>query len=189
MDIIKYMKQRSGMMTCRYFIGTLLLPGCLVLLSGSCGLLRKVEKESAESLQEQHSGIFEDSLSLVKQLSTSAFMQQQTDSVSSEYLLEIWPRGKFSLGANGRFEGEAEKISLRGHDLAKLKSFQLRQQDEAISSLNSLNKQNIRQEKSMQKQELVKKNPAWKWALILLAALILLYCLDLKSFRFLLKET
>jgi hypothetical protein len=143
----------------------------LATIITACGL-RKVEKEQSESLQEQHSEISKDSLHLEEQRSIRVLLQSRADSSSSGYVMEIWPKGKFSLSNTGAFEGEAEKIKLQGKLVNTRKSFQLGQQDEAKSSLKSLNSKVARESKLGQKQVLLKKNPAWARALLLLALAI-----------------
>jgi hypothetical protein len=152
-----------------------ILPGLLMafLLLG-CGSFRKVERQQAESLVEQAVEISKDSLQTEDQRSIRVLLQGKTDSSASGYIMEIWPKGKFSISNTGGFEGEAEKVKLRGKLVSTNRFFQLDEQAEVRHALKQVNTQNIRQEKKAQKQELVKKNPAWKWALVLLSVLIFL---------------
>jgi hypothetical protein len=149
----------------------------LAILYSSCGLLRKVEKEVSEDLQEQHTSVRTDSIGLYELHSTALYLKHRSDYDSSLYTLEIWPSGKFSIGADGAFIGEAQKIRLHGQHIKTSNSSQLRQQAEVKSSLNSLIKKETHQTKVLQKHAMLKKNPAWKWVLLMLGFLILLYVL------------
>lgn len=143
----------------------------LFLLSG-CGMLRKVEKESNESFAAEHVDLSSDSLVLNLDRSKSFTHQERTDSAHAGYVMEIWPKGKFSISKDGIFEGEALKISMRGQHTALKKSSELTLQEAGKVAVKHFSKQHIRQEASVEKQDVVRKNPAWNWALILLAVAI-----------------
>jgi len=142
-----------------------------LVLSWGCGL-RKVEKQSAELLQTAHLDSSRDSMAAQVQRTEKLVWKHEADSTAHAYVLEIWPKGQFSMSDQGVFTGEAEKIRLQGQLINTKKSSQLRQQAEANSSLNSLKIKNKLDSKMSQKQALVKKDPSWLRALLLLALAI-----------------
>jgi hypothetical protein len=150
--------------------------GCcylLALLGSGCGLIRKVEKEVYESSQKLETAVINDSLSLYQENLKYSALVSNTDSAAVDFILEIWPKGRFSISSHGVFEGEAEKLRLYGHGTAVNKSFQKLHTVATTSSLTSLNKLDFQKIRGQQKHTMTKKNPAWPWALVILSVLIL----------------
>lgn len=138
----------------------------------ACGSLRKVEQHKAGHSLTQKVKLLKDSMVQEQQKSILLMVKRQADSTQLDYVLEIWPKGKFNITAQGAFEGEAQKIKLQGQARQMKKSYQLGQQVEAISSLKSLHIKSEAESKVVDKQVLLKKNPAWLTALLLLALAI-----------------
>lgn len=143
----------------------------LLMVNAGCGL-RKVERERQVQELNESSGHHADSLKLEKTASYRAYQRQGTDSISSVFSLEIWPSGPFRIDAEKGFEGTAKKVLIHGHRLALLRSTVQSELQDSKSSLASSRKQDKQQRSLSQKQEVLKKNPAWKWALIMLALAI-----------------
>lgn len=141
-------------------------------MSSSCGVLRKVERESNESFAAVSVAVRSDSLVMTMDRVSGMRMQERTDSITTGYDLVIWPKGKFSISKDGQFEGEALKVSMRGQHTAVGKSSQLDQQENQKGVVKRLAKEDLREAVSKKKQVVLKKNPALKWALILLAVAI-----------------
>jgi hypothetical protein len=152
----------------------LLADMCIVLLctSAGCGMMRKVERERNEGSQNTLRSGYTDSLNIQQRHTEGRFKLQQSDSSVAAYVLEIWPKGQFSIRKGEGFVGEAEKVQLRGRNLAVLKSVlagdwtgtetKFEQRKHAEQTSNS----------SSSSQLIVRKHPAWKWALILLGVAI-----------------
>lgn len=140
----------------------------LLLLNAGCGL-RKVERERQVQELNESSAHHADSLKLEKTASYRAYQRQGTDSISSVFSVEIWPSGPFRINAEKGFEGTADKVLIHGHRLALLRSTEQSELQDSKSSLASSRKQDKQQRSLSQKQEVLKKNPAWKWALMVLS--------------------
>jgi hypothetical protein len=135
-------------------------------------MMRKVERERSEGSQSTFRSGHTDSLNIQQRHTTGSFQLQQSDSSVAGYVLEIWPKGQFSIRKGEGFIGEAEKVQIRGRNLAVLKSVlagdstntetKFKQQKHSEQEVNS----------SRFSQLMVRKHPAWKWALILLAVAI-----------------
>ncbi|MGN7205234.1 hypothetical protein ACTHQF_13255 [Pedobacter sp. SAFR-022] len=143
----------------------------LLLHNAGCGM-RKVERQRQVQELNESSAHHADSLKLEKTASYRTYQRRGTDSISSAFALEIWPSGPFRINAEKGFEGTAERVLVHGHRLALLRSTEQSELQDSKSSLASSRKQDKQQRSLSQKQEVLKKNPAWKWALIMLALAI-----------------
>lgn len=152
----------------------LIAPGILLLLAAvGCGM-RKVERERQELLLTEGRSLFSDSLNLQQRSMASQYRLQQSDSSFADYTLHIWPKGQFSMDSHQGFKGEAEKILLRGRNMALLKSTLEAAVQETHQDVQQHRQEAHELQQSSMETLAVKKNPAWKWALVLLAAAIAL---------------
>jgi hypothetical protein len=143
----------------------------LLLQTAGCGL-RKVERQRQTQELNESSAHHADSLNLEQTATSRTYQRQGTDSISTGFTLEIWPSGPFRINAEKGFEGTAEKVLIHGHRMALLRSSERSELRDSKSSLAAGRMQDKQQRSLSQKQEVLKKNPAWKWALVMLALAI-----------------
>lgn len=135
--------------------------GLLVLLVASCQLLQK-DKWSATHKAEKEEAQF---------LAQRSFGYQQqygwfTDSSQHEFMLSVWPKGKFSFSLDSGFKGEAEKVELHGRQAkqtSKLLQHTRVQDSSAISASTST--------QSERSSEVQKHKKSWGgsvWVILLL---------------------
>jgi len=159
-------RQHSGKMHSPHYV----LRFGIVIFFGSagCGMMQKVDRERLQSEQFSAASSNKDSLSLQGQHTASHFRLEQSDSSAAIYVLEIWPKGTFSIRNGNEFIGEAEKVRVHG----KLSTLQ----KQSLAADSSHTTMKLEQQQTTQQQLeshrskalQVKKHPAWGWALILL---------------------
>ena len=155
----------------RRILQRLMADMCIVLLcaSAGCGMMRKVERERSEGSQTTLRSGYTDSLNIQQRHTAGRLKLQQSDSSVTAYVLEIWPKGQFSIRKGEGFVGEAEKVQLRGRDLAVLKSVLAGDSTGTETRFEQRKHAEQASDSSSSSQLMVRKHPAWKWALILLA--------------------
>lgn len=153
----------------------LLLSACCIMLlfaSAGCGMMRKVERERSEAAQHSLRSSFSDSLNIRQQHTASHLQLQHSDSSVAAYLLEIWPKGQFSIRPGEGFSGEAEKLRIHGRNLAVMKSVLARDSNQTEMKLEQQRHVEQSSVSSTFSKLMLRKHPAWKWALLVLAAAI-----------------
>lgn len=135
-------------------------------------MMRKVDRARSDIEQSTTHRSDQDSLNILQQHTASHRQLQQSDSSDASYVLEIWPKGTFSISNGAGFVGEAEKVKVRGRHLNVQKTLlavdsvhtamKLIQQRSAVEELNNSRTRVLQ----------LKKQPAWEWALMLLAAAV-----------------
>lgn len=97
-----------------------------------------------------------------------------TDSNDTDFELVLWPKGKFSYSLAKGFEGEAEKIRVKGKYVTqkKLVLSKVKQQDNKVLKANYTNKK--------ESNIVIKKNKLsaaynWGWVLVLLILIVLIW--------------
>jgi hypothetical protein len=144
----------------------------LLFASAGCGMMRKVERERSEATQHSLQGVFSDSLNIRQQHNAKRFQLQQSDSSVGAYVLEIWPKGQFSFRNGEGFVGEAEKVRIKGRNLSVMKSMLTGDSSQTETKLEQQRHGEQSWESSTSSKLMLRKNPAWKWALLVLAAAI-----------------
>lgn len=159
-------RQHSGKMRLPYYVLSL---GIVMLFSSAgCGLMQKVDRERLQSEQFSAAGSNKDSLSLQGQHTASHFRLEQSDSSAASFVLEIWPKGTFSIRNDNEFVGEAEKVRIQGRHSALQKQSLVADSSHTTMKLEQQQTRQQRLESHRSKALQVKKHPAWGWALIVL---------------------
>jgi hypothetical protein len=141
----------------------------MLFSSAGCGMMQKVDRERLQSEQFSAASRNKDSLSLQGQHTASHFRLEQSDSSAATYVLEIWPKGTFSIRNGNEFIGEAEKVRVHGRHSALQKQLLVADSSHTTMKLEQLQTAQQQLESHRSKALQVKKHPAWGWALILLA--------------------
>ena len=142
-----------------------------VMSTLGCGF-RKVTREQQAAVLRESTTDEADFLTIAKTQQVEHFRAARKDSVATSVTIEIWPKGTFSINREQGFVGAAEKIRIQGHQQALLRAMLQTDVQESSGSIASDRKSQRQQRSFSKKETLVQKNPAWKWALAMLALAI-----------------
>lgn len=146
----------------------------LVLLLSACGGIRNVEKHGEHTKSSSDSSLSVLQVQVQQKAKALEQLTVKTDSTKRSYIIQIWPKGKFSYSAEHGFEGMADKILISG-------KFKQAQQLLSTNSLKESQSQFAEQRFELEKHsDLEKKktaiNKAVSWKTVLGYALIA-FCL------------
>lgn len=137
----------------------------LLLIGGvslsSCHILRKdklILKKLDQKLEVEHS-VRQNRLSQQREL-------MLIDSSHNDYTMLFWPKGRFTFSAANGFEGEAEKVMIRGRQINQ-KVLTLRDKKQHDSTSIILNYSSQMESSTVIEKNKLKIVPAWIWLLIL----------------------
>lgn len=145
----------------------------LLGLAPACGLVQRSSK--ARENTSLHTAQLQEASteSLLEASKTSARQELLFEDSSGSYEVEIWPKGKFSFQPGQGFETEASKVRIKGQQSRFTGS--VKQYTEAAAQKQSETTQlrAEQQQSASQQRSKQERNPAWGWALILLAVLLI----------------
>lgn len=137
----------------------------LLLMGGvslsSCHILRKdklILKKLDQKLEVEHS-VLQNRLSQQRELLL-------IDSSHNDYTMLFWPKGRFTFSAANGFEGEAEKVMIKGRQINQ-KVLTLRDKMQHDSTSIKLNYSSQMESSMVIEKNKLKIVPAWIWLLIL----------------------
>ena len=159
-------RQHSGKMRPPNYV--LRLGIVMLFSSAGCGMMQKVDRERLQSEHFSAASSNKDSLSSQGQHTASHFRLEQSDSSAATYVLEIWPKGTFSIRNGSEFIGEAEKVWVHGRHSTLQKQSLVADSSHTTMKLEQLQTAQQQLESHRSKALQLKKHPAWGWALILL---------------------
>lgn len=145
----------------------------LISFAPACGLIQggtKIKESSllqTAQLQQQSGAI------LLETRDSMAKHEFEFEDSSGSYQVEIWPEGPFSFKPGQGFEAGGGQVRIRGQQSRALRRIKEHTaasvQKQAASAVASKQESQVANQQRMQQ----KRNPAWGWALILLAVLLI----------------
>ncbi len=147
--------------------------GIIICLVPACGLLQRSSKAkestalNSRQLQKVTRG------SLLEGNSSTTQQELNFEDSSGSYQVEIWPKGRFSFEPGKGFEAEAEKVRIsaqQNRSAGQLKQFS---SAAAQRQLEAVEADAVRDQASSQQRLKQERHPAWGWALVLLAVLLI----------------
>lgn len=85
-----------------------------LLLGQACSPLRNLEKNRSSSRSASDGSIHVDQVSVSKAQDASLRLVSSSDSLDTQYSIQIWPKGTFSFDPVKGYRGEAEKMEILG---------------------------------------------------------------------------
>jgi hypothetical protein len=89
-----------------------------------------------------------------------------TDSSHSDFTLTLWPKGKFTFSVAKGFEGEAEKIMIKGKQINQ-KMVNLKQETQQDSTVIKATYSNEKESSALVKKNKFSIGYNWYWLLLL----------------------
>ncbi len=150
-------------------VKTQLTVSLMVLTLMSCHILKK-DKQTLRKLQQQEHV----HIDARRQLLHTQNQLLITDSSHNDYTMVLWPKGNFKLSIANGFEGEAEKILLKGN-VTKQKFIALKNEVKRDSSLLKANYSNETERITERQKNKLSTGYQWGWVLVLLMLLIVVW--------------
>lgn len=154
----------------RYWTG---FAGLMISLAPACGLLQRSTKakESTELNSRQLQKVTRESL--LEGSSSTTQQELNFEDSSGSYQVEIWPKGRFSFEPGKGFEAEAEKVRISAQQNRSAGRLQQYSNAAAQRQLKVVEATAAQEQASSQQRLKQERHPAWGWALILLAVLLI----------------
>ena len=135
----------------------------------SCELLRK-DKLSVKKLSQT------EELQGVAQKTTRSEQNQLVliDSSHHDFTMMLWPKGKFTFSLANGFEGEAEKILIRGKQTQQ-KLLNMKHEKRQDSAAFKVNYSNQKQSSNSVQKNKINVGYNWGWVLVLLVIFVLIW--------------
>ncbi len=130
-----------------------------ILTLNSCHILQK-DKLTLKKLNQK------EELHIMEQRNTLSQHYQlvMTDSSHNDFTMLLWPKGKFTFSAAKGFEGEAEKIIIKGSQASK-NVLNLKRETKRDSSLLKADFINQRESSTAMKKNKLSFGFSWVWFL------------------------
>ena len=135
----------------------------------SCELLRK-DKLSVKNLSEKQE------LQGVAQKTMRSEQNQLVliDSSHHDFTMMLWPKGKFTFSLTNGFEGEAEKILIKGKQTQQ-KLLNMKHEKRLNSAVFKVNYSNQKQSSNSVQKNKINVGYNWGWVLVLLVIFVLIW--------------
>ena len=148
---------------------TYLITAFVVVTLTACQLLRK-DKLSVKKLSEKQE------LQGVAQKTTHSEQNQLVliDSSHHDFTMVLWPKGKFTFSLINGFEGEAEKIFIRGKQTQQ-KLLNMKHEKRQDSAAFKVNYSNQKQSSNSVQKNKINVGYNWGWVLVLLVIFVLIW--------------
>ena len=146
-----------------------LITALAVVTLTSCKLLKK-DKLTLKKLSQT------EELRVVAQKTTLSQQNQLIiiDSSHNDYTMMLWPKGKFTFSLANGFEGEAEKILIRGKQTQQ-KLLNMKHEKRQDSAAFKVNYSNQKQSSNSVQKNKINVGYNWGWVLVLLVIFVLIW--------------
>ena len=134
--------------------------GLVLMALTSCHILSK-QKQTLQKISHK------EQMQLAEQRITKSQQSQLllVDSSHNDFTMLLWPKGKFTFSVANGFEGEAEKILIKGKQVSK-KVLNLNEETKKDSILLEANYSNQSKSIAMVQKNKFRVGYSWTWLLI-----------------------
>ena len=140
-------------------INIYLIVGSILLAFSSCHILKK-DKQTLNTLSQKEEFQILKQRNLLNQQSQLVLV----DSNHSDFTLMLWPKGKFTFSVSNGFEGEAERVMIKGKHSSQ-KVLNIKQEINKDSVIISANYSNHKETLQSVKKSKIKVSYNWVWVL------------------------